>query len=161
MHRYTIGPGEEKGSFIEIEFETFLDVLERSTPEEVMNYCRIFIVPDLFPRPETKEETEAILTYLSSVLQLYEHLQTEEVGISHSSTMICMDRYCSEKGNRRYRVSLGQLDPEKDAPDVDEPGYETEWELNGYAIDPEITENPDISDGAICAEVLTQVLERV
>lgn len=73
--------------------------------------------------------------------------------------MICMKQYLSEKWNYRYKVTLGQLDPAKELPELDEVGFETEWELNGYAIDPEVTENLDISDEEICAEVLSEVLK--
>ena len=159
MHRYTINIDRETGYFTDIEFETFLDVLNRADLPRVLSYCRNYIIPDVFscPYPKDREEAEKVEKYLADFSELFQYLQTEEVGISHSTTMICMKEYLSEKGCHRYKVSLGQLDPEKALPDLDEVGYETEWELNGYAIDPEVTDNLDISDEAVCAEVLAEV----
>ena len=150
MHRYTINIDRETGYFTDIEFETFLDVLNRADLPRVLSYCRNYIIPDVFscPYPKDREEAEKVEKYLADFSELFQYLQTEEVGISHSTTMICMKEYLSEKGCHRYKVSLGQLDPEKALPDLDEVGYETEWELNGYAIDPEVTDNLDISDEA-------------
>ena len=161
MHRYTINIDRETGYFTDIEFETFLDVLNRADLPRVLSYCRNYIIPDVFscPYPKDREEAEKVEKYLADFSELFQYLQTEEVGISHSSTMICMKEYLSEKGCHRYKVSLGQLDPETALPDLDEVGYETEWELNGYAIDPEVTDNLDISDEAVCAEVLAEVLK--
>ena len=161
MHRYTINIDRETGYFTDIEFETFLDVLNRPDLPRVLSYCRNYIIPDVFscPYPKDREEAEKVEKYLADFSELFQYLQTEEVGISHSTTMICMKEYLSEKGCHRYKVSLGQLDPEKALPDLDEVGYETEWELNGYAIDPEVTDNLDISDEAVCAEVLAEVLK--
>ena len=161
MHRYTINIDRETGYFTDIEFETFLDVLNRADLPRVLSYCRNYIIPDVFscPYPKNREEAEKVEKYLADLSELFQYLQTEEVGISHSTTMICMKEYLSEKGCHRYKVSLGQLDPEKALPDLDEVGYETEWELNGYAIDPEVTDNLDISDEAVCAEVLAEVLK--
>ena len=161
MHRYTINIDRETGYFTDIEFETFLDVLNRADLPRVLSYCRNYIIPDVFscPYPKDREEAEKVEKYLADLSELFQYLQTEEVGISHSTTMICMKEYLSEKGCYRYKVSLGQLDPEKALPDLDEVGYETEWELNGYAIDPEVTDNLDISDEAVCAEVLAEVLK--
>ena len=161
MHRYTINIDRETGYFTDIEFETFLDVLKRADLPRVLSYCRNYIIPDVFscPYPKDREEAEKVEKYLADLSELFQYLQTEEVGISHSTTMICMKEYLSEKGCHRYKVSLGQLDPEKALPDLDEVGYETEWELNGYAIDPEVTDNLDISDEAVCAEVLAEVLK--
>lgn len=161
MHRYTINIDRETGYFTDIEFETFLDVLNRADLPRVLSYCRNYIIPDVFscPYPKDREEAEKVEKYLADLSELFQYLQTEEVGISHSTTMICMKEYLSEKGRHRYKVSLGQLDPEKALPDLDEVGYETEWELNGYAIDPEVTDNLDISDEAVCAEVLAEVLK--
>ena len=161
MHRYTINIDRETGYFTDIEFETFLDVLNRADLPRVLSYCRNYIIPDVFscPYPKDREEAEKVEKYLADLSELFQYLQTEEVGISHSTTMICMKEYLSEKGCHRYKVSLGQLDPEKALPDLDEVGYETEWELNGYAIDPEVTDNLDISDEAVCAEVLAEVLK--
>ncbi|MDY2595882.1 MAG: hypothetical protein SOW34_13570 [Oliverpabstia sp.] len=161
MHRYTINIDRETGYFTDIEFETFLDVLNRADLPRVLSYCRNYIIPDVFscPYPKDREEAEKVEKYLADFSELFQYLQTEEVGISHSTTMICMKEYLSEKGCHRYKVSLGQLDPEKALPDLDEVGYETEWELNGYAIDPEVTDNLDISDEAVCAEVLAEVLK--
>ena len=161
MHRYTINIDRETGYFTDIEFETFLDVLNRADLPRVLSYCRNYIIPDVFscPYPKDREEAEKVEKYLADFSELFQYLQTEEVGISHSTTMICMKEYFSEKGCHRYKVSLGQLDPEKALPDLDEVGYETEWELNGYAIDPEVTDNLDISDEAVCAEVLAEVLK--
>lgn len=161
MHRYTINIDRETGYFTDIEFEAFLDVLNRADLPRVLSYCRNYIIPDVFscPYPKDREEAEKVEKYLADLSELFQYLQTEEVGISHSTTMICMKEYLSEKGCHRYKVSLGQLDPEKALPDLDEVGYETEWELNGYAIDPEVTDNLDISDEAVCAEVLAEVLK--
>lgn len=161
MHRYTINIDRETGYFTDIEFETFLDVLNRADLPRVLSYCRNYIIPDVFscPYPKDREEAEKVEKYLADFSELFQYLQTEEVGISHSTTMICMKEYLSEKVCHRYKVSLGQLDPEKALPDLDEVGYETEWELNGYAIDPEVTDNLDISDEAVCAEVLAEVLK--
>ena len=161
MHRYTINIDRETGYFTDIEFETFLDVLNRADLPRVLSYCSNYIIPDVFscPYPKDREEAEKVEKYLADFSELFQYLQTEEVGISHSTTMICMKEYLSEKGCHRYKVSLGQLDPEKALPDLDEVGYETEWELNGYAIDPEVTDNLDISDEAVCAEVLAEVLK--
>lgn len=161
MHRYTINIDRETGYFTDIEFKTFLDVLNRADLPRVLSYCRNYIIPDVFscPYPKDREEAEKVEKYLADLSELFQYLQTEEVGISHSTTMICMKEYLSEKGCHRYKVSLGQLDPEKALPDLDEVGYETEWELNGYAIDPEVTDNLDISDEAVCAEVLAEVLK--
>ena len=161
MHRYTINIDRETGYFTDIEFETFLDVLNRADLPRVLSYCRNYIIPDVFscPYPKDREEAEKVEKYLADLSELFQYLQTEEVGISHSTTMICMKEYLSEIGCHRYKVSLGQLDPEKALPDLDEVGYETEWELNGYAIDPEVTDNLDISDEAVCAEVLAEVLK--
>ena len=161
MHRYTINIDRETGYFTDIEFETFLDVLNRADLPRVLSYCRNYIIPDVFscPYPKDREEAEKVEKYLADFSELFQYLQTEEVGIYHSTTMICMKEYLSEKGCHRYKVSLGQLDPEKALPDLDEVGYETEWELNGYAIDPEVTDNLDISDEAVCAEVLAEVLK--
>lgn len=161
MHRYTINIDRETGYFTDVEFETFLDVLNRVDLPRVLSYCRNYIIPDVFscPYPKDREEAEVVEKYLTDLSELFQYLQTEEVGISHSTTMICMKEYLSDKGCHRYKVSLGQLDPEKALPDLDEVGYETEWELNGYAIDPEVTDNLDISDEAVCAEVLTEVLK--
>ena len=161
MHRYTINIDRETGYFTDIEFETFLDVLNRADLPRVLSYCRNYIIPDVFscPYPKDREEAEKVEKYLADLSELFQYLQTEEVGISHSTTMICMKEYLSEKGCHRYKVSLGQLDPEKALPDLDEVGYEPEWELNGYAIDPEVTDNLDISDEAVCAEVLAEVLK--
>ena len=161
MHRYTINIDRETGYFTDIEFETFLDVLNRADLPRVLSYCRNYIIPDVFscPYPKDREEAEKVEKYLADFSELFQYLQTEEVGISHSTTMICMKEYLSEKGCHRYKVSLGQLDPEKALPDLDEVGYEIEWELNGYAIDPEVTDNLDISDEAVCAEVLAEVLK--
>lgn len=161
MHRYTINIDRETGYFTDIEFETFLDVLNRADLPSVLSYCRNYIIPDIFscPYPKDREEAEKVQKYLSDISELFGYLQTEEVGISHSTTMICMKQYLREKGNYRYKVTLGQLDPAKELPDLDEVGFETEWELNGYAIDPEVTENLDISDEEICAEVLSEVLK--
>lgn len=161
MHRYTINIDRETGYFTDIEFETFLDVLNRADLPSVLSYCRNYIIPDIFscPYPKDREEAEKVEKYLSDISELFGYLQTEEVGISHSTTMICMKQYLSEKGNYRDKVILGQLDPAKELPELDEVGFETEWELNGYAIDPEVTENLDISDEEICAEVLSEVLK--
>lgn len=161
MHRYTINIDRETGYFTDVEFETFLDVLNRVDLPRVLSYCRNYIIPDVFscPYPKDREEAEVVEKYLTDLSELFQYLQTEEVGISHSTTMICMKEYLSDKGCHRYKVSLGQLDPEKKLPDLDEVGYETEWELNGYAVDPDVTENLDISDETICAEVLTEVLK--
>lgn len=158
MHRYTINIDRETGYFTDIEFETFLDVLNRADLPSVLSYCRNYIIPDIFfcPYPKDREEAEKVEKYLSDISELFGYLQTEEVGISHSTTMICMKQ---EKDSYRYKVTLGQLDPEKELPELDEVGFETEWELNGYAIDPEVTENLDISDEEICAEVLSEVLK--
>lgn len=158
MHRYTINIDRETGYFTDIEFETFLDVLNRADLPRVLSYCRNYIIPDIFscPYPKDREEAEKVEKYLSDISELFGYLQTEEVGISHSTTMICMKQ---EKDSYRYKVTLGQLDPTKELPELDEVGFETEWELNGYAIDPEVTENLDISDEEICAEVLSEVLK--
>lgn len=158
MHRYTINIDRETGYFTDIEFETFLDVLNRADLPSVLSYCRNYIIPDIFscPYPKDREEAEKVDKYLSDISELFGYLQTEEVGISHSTTMICMKQ---EKDSYRYKVTLGQLDPAKELPELDEVGFETEWELNGYAIDPEVTENLDISDEEICAEVLSEVLK--
>lgn len=158
MHRYTINIDRETGYFTDIEFETFLDVLNRADLPSVLSYCRNYIIPDIFscPYPKDREEAEKVEKYLSDISELFGYLQTEEVGISHSTTMICMKQ---EKDSYRYKVTLGQLDPAKELPELDEVGFETEWELNGYAIDPEVTENLDISDEEICAEVLSEVLK--
>lgn len=158
MHRYTINIDRETGYFTDIEFETFLDVLNRADLPRVLSYCRNYIIPDIFscPYPKDREEAEKVEKYLSDISELFGYLQTEEVGISHSTTMICMKQ---EKDSYRYKVTLGQLDPAKELPELDEVGFETEWELNGYAIDPEVTENLDISDEEICAEVLSEVLK--
>lgn len=158
MHRYTINIDRETGYFTDIEFETFLDVLNRANLPSVLSYCRNYIIPDIFscPYPKDREEAEKVEKYLSDTSELFGYLQTEEVGISHSTTMICMKQ---EKDSYRYKVTLGQLDPAKKLPELDEVGFETEWELNGYAIDPEVTENLDISDEEICAEVLSKVLK--
>lgn len=158
MHRYTINIDRETGYFTDIEFETFLDVLNRANLPSVLSYCRNYIIPDIFscPYPKDREEAEKVEKYLSDISELFGYLQTEEVGISHSTTMICMKQ---EKDSYRYKVTLGQLDPAKELPELDEVGFETEWELNGYAIDPEVTENLDISDEEICAEVLSEVLK--
>lgn len=158
MHRYTINIDRKTGYFTDIEFETFLDVLNRADLPSVLSYCRNYIIPDIFscPYPKDREEAEKVEKYLSDISELFGYLQTEEVGISHSTTMICMKQ---EKDSYRYKVTLGQLDPAKELPELDEVGFETEWELNGYAIDPEVTENLDISDEEICAEVLSEVLK--
>ena len=162
MHRYTIDDIDSgTGYGTEVEFEAFLDVLKRADFKRILSYCRNYIIPDIFscPYPKDREEAEKVQKYLSDISELFGYLQTEEVGISHSTTMICMKQYLSEKWNYRYKVTLGQLDPAKELPELEEVGFETEWELNGYAIDPEVKENLDISDEEICAEVLSEVLK--
>ena len=148
--------------FTDIKVDLFLDLLIRTELSDILDYCNNYIIPDLFPICSSKSQqtVDRLKQCLSDFSRLFTHLR-EVNGYSYNYITICMEEYFSEKGNRRYKVSLGQLDPEAEPLDLDEIGYETEWELNGYAIDPKVTENPDISDEAICAEVLTELLKAI
>lgn len=148
--------------FTDIKVDLFLDVLKRTELSDILDYCFKYTTSDLFPHSSSKSQQipGKMEQYLFDLSRLSAYLQ-EVNDYSYNYITICMEEYFSERGIRRYKVSLGQLDPEAEPLDLDEIGYETAWELNGYAIDPKVTENPDISDAVICAEVLTELLKAI